>query len=186
MVRIFVSDVSKQLAAGEHRSELVRKLLAYAVKTVWDREMPEIVKDERGKPFFSGTGNMHFSLSHSKDHVLVALSECLVGADVETMRVLRKPSERLFPPEMLSDFGYLGGWCLREAVFKLRGEGQLRKMYIRRGPDGVVTPYEGICCRLYELDDCVLAAASWDDDFPEYPEKVSAESFMSQELEIAP
>ncbi len=178
-MRIFISDVREQLAAGENQSALARRLLAYAVEQVWGREMPEIIKDCRGKPFFSGVEDMHFSLSHTKSHVLAAVSEKAVGADTETARVSRG-SERLFSAEMLDDFGYLGGWCLREAVYKLRGEGELRKMDIRRREGRIVTPYEGISCRLYELADCIVAAAAWDDDFPDFPEIVPSERFCER------
>ncbi len=179
-MRIFVSDVRAELARGADRSELVRALLAYAVKRVWDCEMPEIIKDEKGKPYFAGETAMHFSLSHGKSHVLVALSEHPVGADVETLRPVRAGAKRLFSPEMLDAFGYFGAWTLREAVFKLRGEGSLRSMDIRLEGDEIVTPFEGVKCRLYKLHDCVLAAASADDEFPEEPERVESERFYGE------
>lgn len=179
-MRIFVSDVRAQLDSGEDRSALVRKLLAYAVKKVWGSEMPEIVKDEKGKPFFAGKADMHFSLSHTKSHVLVAVSEYPVGADIEALRPVREGSERLFSPEMLADFGYFGGWTLREAVFKLRGEGKLRSMDIRFLEGEIATPYDGVKCRRYDMDGCAIAVAAWDGNFPDEVELVEAERFCQE------
>ena len=176
-MQIFVSDVRELLAEGVSQSELARALLRYAVAEVWGCEMPEIVRDGRGKPFFAGAENMHFSLSHTKTHVLAAVSGHPVGADIETLREVRKGYERLFSPGMLSDFGYFGGWTLREAVFKLRGEGKLRSMDIRLENGSVVTPYEGIRCRLYTLDGCAAAAAAWEGEFPEKIEMVENTKF---------
>ena len=179
-MRIFVSDVRRELAAGADESELVREVLAYAVKKHWGCAMPAIEKDGRGKPCFEGVENMHFSLSHTKTHVLVAVSDSPVGADIETVRETKKAFERLFSPRMLSDFGYFGGWTLREAVFKLRGEGKLREMDFRLEGGEIVAPFEGIHCRGYEYEGCAIAAASWKNCFPEIIEKVEPEIFCSE------
>ncbi len=167
------------LSAGESQSELARALLRYAVAEVWGCEMPAIARNSRGKPFFVGAEKMHFSLSHTKTHVLAAVSEYPVGADIETLREYKKDFERLFSPGMLSDFGYFGGWTLREAVFKLRGEGSLRSMDLRLENGAVVSPYEGVRCRLYSLDGCVAAAAAWEGDFPKKPEIVESSKFWA-------
>lgn len=179
-MRIFVSDVRAQLDSGEDRSALVRKLLAYAVKKVWGSEMPEIVKDEKGKPYFLGDTGMHFSLSHTKRHVLAAVSDHAVGADIEMLRPIRGGFERLFSPEMLADFGYFGGWTLREAVFKLQGEGELRCMDIRLLDGEIVSPYAGVKCRRYDMDGCAIAVAAWDGNFPDEVELVEAERFCQE------
>jgi len=176
-MRIFASDVRTLLADGADRSALARALLSFAVKEMWECEAPEIVRSENGKPFFAGEENMHFSLSHSKNHILVAVSEYPVGADIETLRPVKKEYERLFSLEMLEQFGYFGGWTLREAVFKLRGKGSLRKMEIRREASGLITPGEGIACAIYAHDDCAVAAATWEDEFPSEIEWVEIEYF---------
>lgn len=176
-MRIFASDVRAQLAAGGDRSMLVRKLLGYAVKEQWGMDLPEIEKDEKGKPYFAGKADMYFSLSHSKTHVLAAVSTRPVGADIETLRPIREGTQRLFSPEMLADFGYFGGWTLREAVFKLCGEGALRTMDIRMRDGEIVTPFEGVKCRSYDIAGCAIAAAAWENDFPDEVEIIEAERF---------
>lgn len=179
-MRIFVSDVRRLLAAGENQSELARALLRYGVERVWNCPMPEMEKDGRGKPYFVGTRDMHFSLSHTKTHVLAALSDSPVGADIETLRPVKKEFERLFSPEMLEDFGYFGAWTLREAVFKLVGEGRLRSMDIRLDGGRIVTPYEGVACRAYTAPDFAAAAASRDGSFPAEIEMVESSIFWNK------
>lgn len=176
-MRIFVSDVRELLAAGGDEHALVRALLGHAVREVWHIGLPPIEKDGSGKPFFPGVENMHFSLSHSKTHVLAAVSESPVGADIETLREVKRGRERLFSPEMLADFGYFGGWTLREAVFKLRGGAPLRSMDIRRVNGEIVTPYEGVSCAVYELPGCVAAAACREGELPEAVEMVDSGIF---------
>lgn len=179
-MRIFISDVSALIKKGESKSKLVRALLRYAVRQVWDVDCPEIDKTEKGKPYFPGHEGMHFSLSHSKKHVLAALSEHDVGADVETLREVRQGAERLFSKEMLDTFGYFGGWVLRESVYKLTNEGRLRTMDIKMTEDDIATPFEGVRCRLYEnVPGCTVAAACYEGNFPEKIEIVEAERFWT-------
>lgn len=176
-MRIFVSDVSRLYIRGISGSEAVRALLRYAVKLVWDMDCPQIAKHTNGKPFFVNCPDKHFSISHSKSHVLVALSEYNVGADIETLRVIKACPEKLFSPEMLSDFGYFGGWTLRESVYKLCGMGSLRSMdFCREG--GVITaPFPGICCRLYEGEGFAASAACFEGHLPEKIEIVDTSFF---------
>lgn len=180
-MRIFISDVREMLAAGADKSILARKLLAYGVEKLWGCAMPAISKDEKGKPYFAGHEDMHFSLSHTKTHVLAAVSKHPVGADIETIRPVKEAYKRLFSGEMYSAFGYFGGWTLREAVFKLRGEGALRSMDIRLENGEIVTPFEGVKCALYEGEDYAFAAASYGGDFPEGAEQVAPERFLCKD-----
>ena len=173
-MRIFVCDVRKALAAGEDEHVLARRLLAYAVAEVWGRELPPIEKDEMGKPYFPGGENMHFSLSHTRTHVLAAVSEYPVGADIETLMPVKESHKRLFSDGMLADFGYFGGWTLREAVFKLRGCGSLRSMEIRRVDGEIVTPYEGVRCAVWSMDGCAVAAACQEGELPEEVEIIES------------
>lgn len=179
-MRIFASDVRSLVGGGVTRSQLVRALLGYAVKEVWGVDCPEMAKTEKGKPYFPGRETMHFSLSHSKSHVLVAVSEHDVGADIETLREAHKGAERLFFGQMLSDFGYFGGWVLRESVYKLTNEGSLRSMDIKLTENGIETPFEGVRCRLYDdVPGCAVAAACYEGEFPEKIEIVEADSFWA-------
>ena len=176
-MRIFISDVREPLSVGADQSRLARELLRWGVREVWGCDMPDIERVENGKPYFVGAENMHFSLSHTKTHVLAALSDGPVGADAETLRPVKKEHERLFSAEMLKNFGYFGGWTLREAVFKLVGSGSLRSMEIGLEGGRITTGFDGVRCKLYMLPDCAVAVADYSGNFPENAEIIECSKF---------
>ena len=45
--------------------------------------MPDIVKDSNGKPWFPSRPDIHFSVSHCRSAVMVAISSQPVGCDIE-------------------------------------------------------------------------------------------------------
>lgn len=45
--------------------------------------MPDIVKDSNGKPWFPSRPDLHFSVSHCRSAVMVAISSQPVGCDIE-------------------------------------------------------------------------------------------------------
>lgn len=178
-MRIFAADVGQLYAHGVIASETVRALLAYAVEKTWHTSCPAMAKHPNGKPYFPDHPDKFFSLSHSKSHVLVALSEQDVGADIETLREIKGSPERLFSREMLADFGYFGGWTLRESVFKLTGEGSLRRMEFRLTDGEISTPFGDVFCRLYREPDCVIAISAHKGIFPDKVEYVDIEDFWT-------
>lgn len=167
-MRLFAVELNTPLRRAE-ASVLARRLLAYAVKEVWDIPCPEIGRTESGKPFFIGETGKFFSLSHTKTCVLAGVSGHDLGVDAETLRPYEeRMAARLFSPEMLRDFGYFGGWTLRESVFKLTGEGSLRTMDLRLEGGEIVPPAGGVKCRLYaDVPGCAAAAACFQGVFPE-------------------
>lgn len=176
---MFVSEVGNLYDRGYSGSRVARALLCHAYERVWGAPCPEPGKLPGGKPYFPGCQGRGLSLSHSKRHVLVALSEGETGADIES---LGRPERggRLFSQQMLDDFGYLGAWTLRESVFKLRGEGSLRNMEIKRQGERIITPYEGVFCRIYEnIPGCVISVAGYEDDFPVKPEIIDISEFWT-------
>jgi 4'-phosphopantetheinyl transferase len=90
-----------------------------------------------GKPFVYAHPPLHFNLSHSGEHVVLAFSqECAVGIDVEQMRSLDDmeslsrlifAGEELLYLEELSgeqrDRAFYRGWCRKEALAKAEGCG---------------------------------------------------------------
>jgi len=84
--------------------------------------MPEIKKTPNGKPYFPDRPDIHFSLSHSRTHVLCALSGAPVGVDIESPRQISKRAVGYFcSPGELALFDPLDLWVLKESYVKLIG-----------------------------------------------------------------
>lgn len=76
----------------------------------------EVTYNEYGKPFFVAHPEVHFSISHCKAGIVVAVDDKPIGIDIETLD--RRP---LFQPEDGSDF--FEWWTRMEAIVKMRGTG---------------------------------------------------------------
>lgn len=95
-------------------------------------EAPVFGYGEKGKPFLSGHGDLHFNLSHCRTAVVCALSRHPVGIDVEHIRPLRESLVRYTMndaeiTQIMSaespDLEFVKLWTQKEAVLKLRGTG---------------------------------------------------------------
>ena len=95
-------------------------------------EFPEILVTDRGKPYFS-TGNVHFSISHTKAHAFCVLADRPVGIDAEELDRTVSPTlaEKILSPGELAQYqasedqntALLTFWVLKEAAAKATGEG---------------------------------------------------------------
>lgn len=135
-------------------------LLEYAVRDTWNMELPEMTPPGSGKPRFLNEDGKHFSISHSKTHVLVVLSDMPVGADLETRREISEKSMRMIMDgQELRDFDFFELWCLRESVYKLNGAGNLREILrFHRDGDRIVGPDESIWYQVLKgVDGCAGA-----------------------------
>ena len=104
-------------------------------------ENSNLIINEYGKPSLADQ-SMHFSLSHSGDYVILAVSDTPVGADIEgttkgTMKIARKafPKKWVLELEKLDsvsspDFQkeFSRYWTLYEASVKLMGCGFAKKV----------------------------------------------------------
>jgi 4'-phosphopantetheinyl transferase len=102
-----------------------------------------LIREEHGKPMLNPgqhgavARQLHFSISHSRELVAVAIARSRVGVDVEAVRKLpefMQIASMQFAPEMLSDLKatetnaqrvalFYRFWTLGEAFVKATGEG---------------------------------------------------------------
>ncbi len=147
----------RQIAPGTGHVE-GRRLLAQMYRNLTGSPLPEILVTERGKPCFSH-GNLHFSITHTKNHVFCALSENPVGIDAEELSRKVKPrlaekilSEGEFAQYLRSDDknrALLTFWVLKEARAKFLGTG------LRGYPND--TNFRLDDSRVRQQDGCLLA-----------------------------
>ena len=98
---------------------LGRYLVTKIAKEKFNFENPEIITDNKGKPFFKNS-ELHFSISHSKNMVGVVMDKAPCGIDIEfekprNLKKLSKYFNQKF--ETLEDFYKF--WTFKEAVYKI-------------------------------------------------------------------
>jgi phosphopantetheinyl transferase len=149
-------------------SQDVRQLLSYAYSLRFGGKMPDIEKDENGKPFFPARPDIHFSLSHSKTHVLCAIADCPVGADIETIREISPHlRDRVCSPEENLDFFKL--WTLKESFIKLRGkmDRPYRQMKFVLRDGAIIPPDPAVRAAVYDtVPGCAAAVCACCRDLP--------------------
>ena len=154
-------------------------LLAEAYKDYTGEKLPQIARLSSGKPIMLG-GDCHFSISHSNSHVLCALSKLPIGVDTETHRYITQETvTRLTTPYELAGLSFFEIWVLRESVFKLMGEGNLRTMPFYRLHGKIIPPADGVFCQLYtDLEGSSTAVSSYDKEFPDQIIKIPTEKLI--------
>lgn len=93
-----------------------------------------IAVGEKGKPFFLYNQGLHFSISHTKDHIAIAIGSRPVGIDIEHRRTCKPEVVRRFfhsdeyafidslmPEQQAEAFTRL--WTMKEAAVKCTGTG---------------------------------------------------------------
>lgn len=143
-------------------SEAVRTLLAEAFRREYGAALPEIAAAPGGKPYFPQRPDVFFSLSHSGEHLLCALSGAPIGCDVQKRRALLPGTEeKLMDERERQDFEFFELWCLRESLLKLNGRGSLRTARFCRSGGLILPPDERVSCRLYSgIEGCACAVCS--------------------------
>lgn len=132
---------ARSFVAAHHRSRFVagrarlRSLLGEHLDL--DPRTLVFVQNEFGKPWLAHHPSVHFSLSHSEDRAVLAVSDTLVvGADIERVRALEHLdlARRYFHPNEVAAIeklarreeqlrAFFGIWTLKEAVVKSLGRG---------------------------------------------------------------
>ena len=90
----------------------------------------EIIKTEKGKPYFKHIPDMFFSVSHTEGLTVIALGDSEVGVDVERLRkadlrVIKRflKEEADYIAECDSDRRFFEIWTKKEAYLKCKGTG---------------------------------------------------------------
>jgi 4'-phosphopantetheinyl transferase len=152
-------------------SEAVYALLSHAVWNIYHIPIPTVAKYPSGKPYFPDRPDIHFSLSHTSTHVLCAISEAAVGADIETVRSVRKGvAGRVCTAEELRAFDFFELWVLKESFVKLSGNTSIPLKNINFGREGsrIITPEDGVTAQLfYDIPGCMAAICSAGMPIPE-------------------
>ena len=109
-----------------------RELLTEVYRAHTGRELPPIRVTDRGKPCFEGDA-LHFSISHTKGHVFVALSDRPIGIDAEERgrKIRLELAEKVLSPAEKERYdaaadkraALLRLWVLKEAWVKFTGDG---------------------------------------------------------------
>ena len=120
------------LLDGQTGHDAGRALLKRMYAEHFGGEMPEIRIADRGKPYFL-TGDVHFSISHTKRRVFCVLSDREVGIDAEELDREVKPTlaAKILSAGELKQYetakdknkALLTFWVLKEAAAKMSGEG---------------------------------------------------------------
>lgn len=120
--------------------------------------LPAIAVTERGKPYFPDSA-LHFSISHTKNHVFCAISERPIGIDAEELgrdinlqlaeKILSIPEKAQFHEAQDKRLALLTFWVLKEAQAKCTGEG------LRGYPNH--TNFSLTDPRVQTLDGCLVA-----------------------------
>ena len=169
-LRLFFTE-KESLPGGE----AARLLLSRAWSAVCEGEMPEISKTPAGKPFFPARPDVYFSISHTKTHVLAAIGNSPVGADIETCRPLRPGIWHHVGSEAeLYEFGFFPLWTLKESYIKLFGEAApMRQLRFERSCGIIKTPHDCVFARLYDnADNCSAAVCVLGEEPPRSAERL--------------
>lgn len=119
-----VSDQHLSLLAHGALRHLLAPLLGCAPAAVPIRTLPQ------GKPVLDmAQPDLHFSLSHSGERVLLGIADRPLGVDIEALRLPVEPAltrSCSVPAEqdwLRSDADFYALWCAKEAALKLAGTG---------------------------------------------------------------
>ena len=126
--------IDKSLSRPKQISLLAKQQLLSIIKEKGLSFPTTIAVKEKGKPYFLYNENLHFSISHTKSHIAIALHNKPIGIDIENTRKCNLSlAKRFFHSE---EYNYLSSlpkeeqdeaftkiWTLKEAFVKCTGEG---------------------------------------------------------------
>lgn len=177
------SDALYPPLSKNHGSAFGVSLLAAAYEDYAGAPLPKIIKLLSGKSHMPDRPEFHYSVSHSKTHVFVALSKQPVGADTETHRIMKQTFiEKLTTPAELAGLTFFDIWVLRESYFKLTQKGDLRTLRFYKRNGKIVPPEDGVYFRLYsDIEGSSTAVCSYDGKFPDKITKIPIEALLKDD-----
>lgn len=116
--------------------------------------------NENGKPYAKGLP-VYFSISHSGDFAVCAVSDCEVGIDIEKKRPVRLQISDKFATEKEKKYinssqnGFFEIWTLKEAYFKCIGTGlskDIKNISFDISKDGIKCSENGYDFSFHEID----------------------------------
>lgn len=150
--------IGSRALQGISGHEAGRQLLADLYREQTGKRMPEIAVTDRGKPYFV-TGDLHFSVSHTKTQVFCVLSDRPVGIDAEGIdreidlcladKILSPAEKHRYDATPDKRTALLRFWVLKEAYAKLTGRGWGNYLY--------ETDFDPKDSRIQEIADCFVA-----------------------------
>lgn len=128
------------------------------LRKLYGAPLPEICRTPLGKPYFPGKA-VHFSISHTREHIFCALSDRPIGIDAEELDrdISLSLAEKILSAGELEQFqnapdkrkALLTFWVLKEAAGKCTGEG------LQLWPNH--TAFSLNDPRVREIDGCIVA-----------------------------
>lgn len=117
----------KKLKKHRDLSVVGNALSKYAIKKVFGIPVlkQEICYEKNGKPYLKGYNNIYFSISHSHNIVVCAVSDREVGIDMERIRKTDYKATKFFvnDAENITREEYFLLWTKKEAKLKQKGSG---------------------------------------------------------------
>lgn len=100
-------------------------LAKFAIKNTFSIPIKEqiFVVGQHGKPFLKNTNNVHFSVSHSGNMAVCAVSNCKIGVDIQKItRFSKKTADFIGLPSDCKTDEFFKAWTQLEASAKRTGE----------------------------------------------------------------
>ncbi len=146
MIKVYVQKWSKEDAPWQ-------RILADVLKRDYKiEEMPEILRDDMGKPYFKDFP-LHFNVSHSGEYLAIAVSDSPIGVDIQEpknikdgmyRKVVQPEEAELINEDRQNDFLRL--WTLKESFVKAEGRGlriSLKDYYFKKENGRYFVNYNG-------------------------------------------
>ncbi len=125
-----------------------------------DPDKIEFDISEHGKPYAKGI-NAHFSISHSGELAVCAVSDKEIGIDIEKIRDINPKVSKRFACETELEYinkhinGFLEIWTLKEAYFKCIGTGlgpDIKNVSFDISENSISCSEDGFNCSFIEIE----------------------------------